>query len=560
MTDVGRTIARWSPAALAISLGLALLVRQLAAMHLPFRMNEPNSVLGAAMIANGGFPVLPSGILYLHGATVSYLMALLLALGIADIDNLLPLRLISVVAGTAAVYVTYLLAKRVFGETWVAIGAAFLLALDPFSVLWSGQARMYALEQLFVALTALAFVDAIDRVGASGRRLIWLVLAFWLAVYSYLGAALLWPAMVLVALVLYGRTLLTQHRDLLLALGASLLAPVSLAVLSTLFGGGAGTSLSNQTDYLPGLSVLGDQNIELSRLLQPSLAGWLEMFEGGRFSAVLPVVVAILSGLLVGHWLLAAAASDQPAAVSRRVGTLLALYWGPVALFAFTTGSPEPRYLTFLQPLAYALVAGGVGLLLAGQPAAAGAQWSRLAAGAAVLLVAGNGVSALFTFDVWGAKAAAGGGDGDYRRALEVVAKERAPGDLVLVNSPQMGYLEIGDIPARRFLPGEVGVSRAERYARTDPLSGTAVDYWIGMEVIDSVATLCGTLSDHPGSWIVLHKDAGKRGLHRGPVTDIVRGSADLVYDDDDLVVFRSRQADTWDGPANRACRDAKAA
>jgi uncharacterized membrane protein len=79
---------------------------------------------------------------------------------LADIDNLFPLRLISVFAGTAALYVTYLLAKCVFGRTWVVIDVA-LLALDPLSLVWSGYARMSALEQLFVALAVLFFIRAI---------------------------------------------------------------------------------------------------------------------------------------------------------------------------------------------------------------------------------------------------------------------------------------------------------------------------------------------------------------------------------------------------------------
>ena len=87
-------------------------------------------------------------------------------------DPTLWLRVPSLVLGTAAIPLTYLIGLRTVGRAGALIGAA-LLALAPFAVFYAGEARAYAALVFFVALSTLALL----RVVEGGRRGWWLVLA-----------------------------------------------------------------------------------------------------------------------------------------------------------------------------------------------------------------------------------------------------------------------------------------------------------------------------------------------------------------------------------------------
>ena len=87
-------------------------------------------------------------------------------------DPTLWLRMPSLVLGTAAIPLTYLIGLRTVGRTGALIGAA-LFALAPFAVFYAGEARAYATLVFFVALSTLALLCVVD---GGGRRW-WLVLA-----------------------------------------------------------------------------------------------------------------------------------------------------------------------------------------------------------------------------------------------------------------------------------------------------------------------------------------------------------------------------------------------
>jgi len=81
-------------------------------------------------------------------------------------------RVPSLVAGTAAVPVVYLLGLRTVGRS-AALAAAAVLALSPFAVFYSDEARTYAVLVLLIALSTLSLLAAL----ASGRRLHWAAFA-----------------------------------------------------------------------------------------------------------------------------------------------------------------------------------------------------------------------------------------------------------------------------------------------------------------------------------------------------------------------------------------------
>jgi 4-amino-4-deoxy-L-arabinose transferase-like glycosyltransferase len=104
-------------------------------------------------------------------------------------------RLPSLLAGTATIPLVYLLGLRTVGRAAGMIGAA-LIALAPFMIYYSAEARGYALMMAFVTLSTLAMLLAVDR----GRARWWVVygLASCAAVYTHyscvlvLGAQFVW--------------------------------------------------------------------------------------------------------------------------------------------------------------------------------------------------------------------------------------------------------------------------------------------------------------------------------------------------------------------------------
>ena len=82
------------------------------------------------------------------------------------------LRVPSFVAGVATIPAVYALGLRTVGRAAALAGAA-LLALSPFAVFYSAEARPYSLTVLFVVLSTLALLIALD----SGRRLHWALFA-----------------------------------------------------------------------------------------------------------------------------------------------------------------------------------------------------------------------------------------------------------------------------------------------------------------------------------------------------------------------------------------------
>ena len=74
------------------------------------------------------------------------------------------LRWISLLAGLAAIPLTYVLGARTVGTTAGLAGAA-VMALSPFMIFYSTEARAYALVTLFVLLAAVVLLKALEKGG-----------------------------------------------------------------------------------------------------------------------------------------------------------------------------------------------------------------------------------------------------------------------------------------------------------------------------------------------------------------------------------------------------------
>jgi mannosyltransferase len=127
------------------------------------------------------------------------------------------IRVPALVAGVATLPAVYALGVRTVGRLPALLGAG-LLALSPFAVFYSAEARAYSLATLFVVLSALALLAALERGGWMRWGLF--ALAAWAALFSHytaifaLAAEVIWAA--------WARR--DRARELALACGAAALA------------------------------------------------------------------------------------------------------------------------------------------------------------------------------------------------------------------------------------------------------------------------------------------------------------------------------------------------
>jgi 4-amino-4-deoxy-L-arabinose transferase-like glycosyltransferase len=110
-------------------------------------------VYTAGQVLEQGAPYLPSGAFYPSGLVYSYLLAGWMAVfGDSEAATRAP----SVFFAACNVVLLYALLRPLFGAP-TALAAAFALALSPWSVAWSREARLYALQQTLYLLLLWGF-------------------------------------------------------------------------------------------------------------------------------------------------------------------------------------------------------------------------------------------------------------------------------------------------------------------------------------------------------------------------------------------------------------------
>lgn len=346
----------WIGIVLAVGLIVAFLLRIAASEQLSSHVDESASVLAVQMVAEKGAPIFPSGTLYLQGATISYLLAPVALLGYGDLEHLNTMRLLSVVAGTAAVAALFLFARHVTGSAAAGLLASLFLAFDPVSVRWSGLVRMYALLQLVTILMLLCFLILLRR---PAPRHVWLgfIALFWFGVFTHIAICMFLPPMGLIALWKHRANLLDRRRDLTAALMAAGAAPFALLILNRLVT----PPDAAVSDSVPGVSFVGDYLLSFSQLFNPNFASWHLLFRYSSFGEALPTIIIAMTCLLVGRYVLGL--PDAGAEVRERrnmLGVLLTLYWAPILLVAAFATEANERYLLHLHPLGLALIVLGV--------------------------------------------------------------------------------------------------------------------------------------------------------------------------------------------------------
>lgn len=514
---VGARVA-WVPLLVGTALALGLLVRLAAAELLSPHVDEAASVLAARMVAEGGLPILPSGTVYLQGATLSYLLAPLVWLGQGELGDLTAMRFVLVAAGTATVYLGYRLGLAVTRDPRVGTLTAFLIALDPISVQWSGHVRMYGLLQAVAVALAWVFVRIVTGPATRGL-LVGLVALFWLGIFTHIGTVLLWPGMALVALWIHRWRLLGAERGVTVALGACLLAPAALVGLNRALGSASvGASSSAPSPFV---SFVGDNLLAPLARLELRLT-WANVQAIGRDSTLawlIPFLIVACSGLLAWRGFVAAPEAGRDPGRRRAVAALVLLYWGPVLVVGLLTVSPKERYLLHVHLLGYVLVAAVAVGLAEGGPATLGGWRRRVAAfGAAgfvpvVLLGLVLGLTWRLRHPVV---------HPDHPTAMAYVAAHRAPGEPVIAALPAIAYLTLGSADDLLFLAGPEERPRAQRYTRRTG-DGRLIDYWVGATSIVSPGQLCRTLREHPDAWLVVDRHRlGAGWAYAGPMADAI--------------------------------------
>jgi mannosyltransferase len=329
------------------------------------------------------------------------------------------IRMPALVAGVALVPAVYTLGARTVGRTAALIGAA-LLALSPFAIFYSTEARAYTLATLFVVLAAIALLAAAERGG--WKRWALFSLAACAALYSHYTAA--FPLAAEVAWAAWAHR--ERLRDLALA---SVAVGVGLVPWLPSFlddrTAGFQTAIENINPLTVsfffrslGIAVLGNS------------------YAGLRETPGTAVALLLAAGLLLA---IAGAVAARVGLVARlrgepRITLVLALALGsPVgaALYSIPFASVYvPRAL--LPSLAgFCLV---VGLLVAAAP-------RRIGVVAALVTIA---ALALGTAELYREPP-----KGPYTEAANWLDERRGPGDPVL----QAGLIDYGSLDAHLRLP-----------------------------------------------------------------------------------------------------------
>jgi len=328
-------------------------------------------------------------------------------------------RLPSAIAGVATVPFLALVAQRLF-DTRTARLSALLLALSPFHIWYSQEARGYAFLILFSVAASLVFLMMADN-GPRRRTVVAYLLLMSCAVWSNMSALFLWAAHVLVLVAMVrprdGRSWflwLVSLGGVILVVSPWLMKATGIWAVDRLVPGSeTGIALRGETTFTPLALPFTAFVFFYGYSLGPSLR---ELHHPDRLA------------LLVQHWPLMSIAGIV-VAVALVVGIyrLRGRQWSlviwivlpllAVVFLALRNVKPfNPRYLAVVFP--WLLLLASVGLL--SLPRRWGWVLTVLLVGLQLWSVAGH------HFDPHYAKA-------DLREAAIYVATHEDPGDLVLV-------------------------------------------------------------------------------------------------------------------------------
>lgn len=374
----------------------------------------------------------------------------------------LSLRFPSIFASVLVVPLVYLFARRLFPRSAIATAAAFLVAINPYSI-WDAQdAYMYSM----LTASGLASFITFDRVmRPRPARLAWLayVASSGLTLYiHYLGALVL---VAQAALWLFWTARRTVPRS------ASLAWIAAQAVIAALLAPWIFLALP----FLSGLKENLWRPVGLLELLVRSTTA----FSVGRIdSSIMPATVNPQVGLagallLFAFAIVGMALERNPRIVDTRQRLLLICYlWVPLFAFFVFTAVRFPvfdeRYVLFLVPPFIVLVGRGIVVIQ---------ERFRRPQVAGIALVLAAIVSGLSLFNYWYLPAYAK--SPDWPEFVRQLTTEYRPGDLLIQNYPDsaLPYYLNSRVPSV-LVPGRATADAASVSARLLKLSSTYRRVW----------------------------------------------------------------------------------
>ena len=357
-------------------------------------------------------------------------------LGVAGVGEA-AVRTPSLLAGTAVVPLIYELGRKFLGGPAVGLVAAGLVAISPYQLWYSQDAKMYPLALLLTLASVYLFLTALER----GGRGLWgaYVILTTLSFYIHLMSVLIVAVEVVYYWLLARPTVAEQfdpvdskparrrlkNRAAVVSLGLLTLPYLPIAVWQAraLWDGGIGKTWFGPVGLLDMFDTL-TRRFAVNRIDDPLLE---------TFGAVLYAGLALLG--LIAVWRIA-----QPTGEARKIGwerfktsnsvaLLLTLYLllPILAFYVLTTRIPlfADRYLLIASPAYYLLVAWGIVWL-------ARRMWPVAVVGAA--LAVALAVVALFSFNY-----AEKPQKEDWREAMRWLQGQLRDGDEVLIVP---GYLQ----------------------------------------------------------------------------------------------------------------------
>ena len=497
------------------------------------------SMLAARMVAQRGWPILPSGLFYDNGLLLSFLSGALIALlGFKEEIARWPVLLLSVM--TIAAY--YLTARRLFGSRLAGVLAATLAALDEWSIIWGARARMYTPAHLFVLLSLAWLLTG--TLQSLKRQTRYLGLAFLaLALLSHTLTFLIVPPLALLLLLfvlIYRRDWFSQPRWWQDVIVAALILGLVFVIVAV---GQVGTINAIQDPLVAqapppfGLEFL--RGFFLPGLEWHRFDNLFGFFEADGYEWLQPIIA--LSVLVTLYRLL-----RRRAVFADMVRLFLALFWGLVIfeMGALLTDTwSKSRYVFILALPAFLLLSAGglaqlLDLLLAG---ATQLSRGRLRLSWAQPVVAGLAGVALIAVQLGQAawNTAHIQGTGDYNTAFAYVREQWQRGDKVMTIHPSAAwlYLERTDYYANQ-------ATAAVLTGESEQDENNLVDRFTGSPLIDSVAKLNATLAQNRRLWFVVdHVRLFER--FEPFFTQQILAQMDLVKQTGDTEVFLSRSYPT---------------
>jgi len=380
-------------------------------------------LFAAKRMAEEGSLAWPNGQVVGSGITYNAcLAAVVFAVG----DSETAARMPSVVFHAVAVFLTYLLLRRLLGRG-PALAATFMLALSPWSVAWSRQAKPYAFQEMLY----LAFLWTVLRTVESKAR--WQTIRW-----------------AVVGIVVYIVAIYALFHSILFAVGPGIAA--------FLFALREGRWKTRWAGLWLGLVLLCAGTVIVWRLT----FSWVEshavftgaglggkMVEPGRVDRLFYLRWLWLN-LSLGYFLLAMAGFVAMLREGRRgVFTALA-FWGPLLVLTFLVGYRRPRFIFFAYPFYAAACGYGLVAIIRFLKTYRQARWRLVVAGVLLLFLARLATSSLALLGdsmdtAAGAKLTLARLHPDWRTPARYV-KEHRDGEVVISTTGLPAVYYVGEV------------------------------------------------------------------------------------------------------------------